>query len=75
MFPYTGQGHAGALMVLTVSGRTASGQAEGEASFMPLYGQRHSQAVLTSIESRSGLRITVTASGQQVTTGQPSPTP
>jgi protein-L-isoaspartate(D-aspartate) O-methyltransferase len=69
--PYTGEGHAGALLVLAVSGGAATGQAEGQARFMPLRGQRLSQAVMNNIESRPGLRVTVTASGQQVTAGQP----
>jgi protein-L-isoaspartate(D-aspartate) O-methyltransferase len=70
--PYTGPTHEGALLVLRVCGGVAEGRAEGEASFMPLRGQRLSQAEMAAIESQPGLRVTVTASGQQVTAGQPS---
>jgi protein-L-isoaspartate(D-aspartate) O-methyltransferase len=75
--PYTGRGHEGALLVLTVRGGVAEGRAEGEASFMPLRGQRLSQAEQAAIESWPGLRVRVTASGQQVTaiTGESSRAP
>lgn len=71
--PYTGPGHRGTLLVLTVEGSRASGRGVEEVGFMPLWGQRLSSAQMNSIESHPGLRVTVTASGQQVTTGQPSP--
>lgn len=64
--PYTGRAHRGALLVLTVSGGTARGGAEGEASFMPLRGQKLSQAELDAISSARGLRIEVTPAGQRV---------
>lgn len=70
--PYTGWGHRSALLVLTVSGGVATGQPEGDASFMPLRGQKLSQVERRAIESRPGLRVTVTTSGQQITAGLPS---
>jgi protein-L-isoaspartate(D-aspartate) O-methyltransferase len=73
--PYTGPGHAGALLVLTVHGEIAEGGSEGEACFMPLRGQWLSQAELAAIESQSELRVTVTTSGQQITAGQPPHAP
>ncbi|MGH3159689.1 MAG: protein-L-isoaspartate O-methyltransferase family protein [Streptosporangiaceae bacterium] len=66
--PYTGQGHRRALLVLTVSGGAASGQPEGEASFMPLRGQKLTQPELDAIETRPGLRIEISPSGQRLIT-------
>jgi protein-L-isoaspartate(D-aspartate) O-methyltransferase len=67
--PYTGEGHQAALLVLTVRAGAATGGAEGEAAFMPLRGQKLTQAELQGIESHPGLRIEVTESGQQIHTG------
>ena len=67
--PYTGPGHQGTLLVLTVAGRVASGRGVADAGFMPLWGQRLAPAEMNAIETRPDLRIEVTASGQRVTTG------
>ncbi|MGH3373993.1 MAG: protein-L-isoaspartate O-methyltransferase family protein [Actinoallomurus sp.] len=66
--PYTGEGHRAALVVLTVHGGVADGGVVGDAAFMPLSGQRLRQADLRAIESRPGLRLEVTASGQRSVT-------
>jgi|SRR5437868_7197940 len=68
--PYTGQGHEGAMLVLTVSDGVARGGVEGEASFMPLRGHGLTPAERTEIDSCPDLHIEVTASGQRITTGQ-----
>jgi protein-L-isoaspartate(D-aspartate) O-methyltransferase len=67
--PYTGENHRGALLVLTVRGGTAAGGVAGDAAFMPLSGQKLSQVALRAIESRPGLRLEVTASGQRFVGG------
>jgi protein-L-isoaspartate(D-aspartate) O-methyltransferase len=66
--PYTGEGHRAALLVLTVNGGAATGGVAGDAAFMPLRGQRLPQAELQAIESKPGLRVEVTESGQRIST-------
>jgi protein-L-isoaspartate O-methyltransferase len=64
--PYTGPGHAGGLLVLTVSQGIAAGNIEGAAPFMPMRGHGISQAELRSIDTNPHLRIEVTAKGQRI---------
>jgi protein-L-isoaspartate(D-aspartate) O-methyltransferase len=66
--PYTGEGHKAALVVLSVNGGVATGGVAGDAAFMPLWGQRLRQEDLHAIESRPGLRLEVTVSGQRLVT-------
>jgi protein-L-isoaspartate(D-aspartate) O-methyltransferase len=66
--PYTGEGHKGGMLVLTVHDGTAVGGIEGDAAFMPLRGQKLQQPELNAIETRSGLRLEVTAEGQRLIT-------
>jgi protein-L-isoaspartate(D-aspartate) O-methyltransferase len=67
--PYTGPGHRGGLFVLTVSQGTATGKAEGDASFMPMRGHGFSQAEFRALETDPHLAIEVTPSGQRILPG------
>lgn len=64
--PYTGEGHKGGMVVLTVSGGVARGKVEGDATFMPLRGQRIDQPTLQAIETRTDLQVEVTPQGQRL---------
>jgi protein-L-isoaspartate(D-aspartate) O-methyltransferase len=60
--PYSGEEHEGAMLVLTVSGGTARGRAEGSAYFMPMRGQRLSY---DSPKTRDDLRVEIGPAGQR----------
>jgi protein-L-isoaspartate(D-aspartate) O-methyltransferase len=66
--PYTGDGHKGGMLVLTVHDGTAVGGIEGDAAFMPLCGQKLQQQELNAIKTRPGLRVEVTSHGQRLIT-------
>jgi protein-L-isoaspartate(D-aspartate) O-methyltransferase len=63
--PYTGPGHPGGLLVLTVSQGAATGSVECDAPFMPMRGHGLSQAELRAIDTDPHLRIEITPTGQR----------
>jgi protein-L-isoaspartate(D-aspartate) O-methyltransferase len=68
--PYTGKGHGGAMLVLTVSDGVARGRADGDASFMPLRGQKMAQSEQSAINAWPDLYVEVGPAGQSVTAGR-----
>ncbi|MFD0899370.1 methyltransferase domain-containing protein [Actinomadura sediminis] len=73
--PYSGPECVGALVVLDVADGVAEGRAVGDAFFMPLRGQKQPQSVLQAEREPDALRrfrITVTATGQDVTLAPPA---
>lgn len=67
--PYTGEGHAGGLLVLSVADGVAAGGVEGDAPFMPMRGHGVSQAERRAIRTDPHLRVEVSPEGQRILGG------